>query len=333
MLGAAVIGLGVGAQHAKAFARTEGCELRWLHDHDAARAEALRVEIGAGDVAKSFDAILEDPKTDIVSLATYDDHHGDQVVRALDAGKHVFCEKPLCHTEAELAAIERAWKKSGRHLACNLVLRAAPVYAWLREAIGAGEFGEVYAVDGDYLYGRVHKITDGWRKNVDDYSVLLGGGVHMVDLMMWATGQRPDAVSAVGNRVATRGSAFRYDDFAAATFTFPSGMIGRITANFGCVHRHQHVVRVFGTKKTFLYDDQGPRVWRARGDASENHAEKLNLSPLPATKGDLIPSFIRSLQAGSDGRESTRHELALVAACIASHRAHTSGLTTRITYP
>ena len=43
----------------------------------------------------------------------------------------------------------------------------------------------------DYLYGRLQKITDDWRSRVADYSVMLGGGVHMVDLMLWLTGQRP----------------------------------------------------------------------------------------------------------------------------------------------
>ena len=74
--------------------------------------------------------------------------------------------------------------------------------------------------------------------------MLQGGGVHLVDLMLWLTGQRPAVVAAVGAAVATRGTAYRYNDFVAATYRFESGLIGRITANFGCVHPHQHVLRV-----------------------------------------------------------------------------------------
>lgn len=330
MLGAAVVGLGVGTQHAKAFARTPGCALRWLYDLDPTRAAAARVEIGAGEIAPRFETILEDPATDMVSLATYDHHHAGEVVRALQAGKHVFCEKPLCSTTAELTQIAKTWTSSGKQLRCNLVLRAAPAYVWLREAIRAGELGEIYAFDGDYLYGRLHKITEGWRKDVERYSVMLGGGVHMVDLMMWATGQRPTSVATLGNRLASSGTAFQYDDFAAATYSFGSGMIGRITANFGCVHPHQHVVRVFGTKKTFLYDDQGPRIYDRRGDREA--ARPLNLSALPATKGDLIPAFVEALTAGRDERAATRHELDLVAACIAADTAHETAQLTRIDY-
>ncbi len=93
---------------------------------------------------------------------------------------------------------------------------------------------------------------------------MLGGGIHVIDLMLWLTGQRPKSVTAFSNRIVTRDTSFPSDDFSAGTFVFPSGMIGRITANFGCVHRHQHVIRIFGTKKSFVLDDMGPRVMMSR---------------------------------------------------------------------
>jgi predicted dehydrogenase len=331
MLDAAVIGLGVGEQHARAYARTRGCRLRWLYDRDEAKARELAALLGEGRVAPSLETVVMDPQLSIVSIATYDDQHGAQVVAALDAKKHVFCEKPLCSTVEELAAIERAWKKSGRLLWCNFVLRAAPAYGWLREAIQSGAFGEIYAFDGDYLYGRVHKITNGWRRDVEDYSVLLGGGVHLVDLMVWLTGERPVEVSAVGNAIVTRGTAFRYDDFAAATYRFASGLIGRITANFGCVHPHEHLLRVFGTKKTFVADDKGPRVWDTRGD--EQQAQPLELGALPVSKGDLIPQFVGAILDGADHASETRHELDVAAATLAAHQAHRSGTPIRVQYP
>ncbi len=331
-LNAAVIGLGVGEQHARAFATCPGSALRWVLDLEPERMTRVIEAIGQGAAATTIEAILADASTDIVSLATYDDQHAGQVVAALEAGKHVFCEKPLCRSLTELADIKRALKKSGRHLASNLVLRAAPVYAWLRDAIAAGELGEIYAFDGDYLYGRLHKITEGWRADVTDYSVTQGGGVHVIDLMLWLTGQRPASVTAVGSRVASAGTKFRYDDFAAATFTFESGMVGRITSNFGCVHRHQHVVRVFGTKATFLYDDRGPRLHRSRDPAVE--PEILALSPLPASKGELIPQFVKSIAGGSKSAPlDAQHELDVIAACIAVDDAIRERQARTIEYP
>ena len=331
LLGAAVIGLGVGEQHAKMFARTEGCTLRWVYDIDAAKMNAVRERVGAGMCATSFEQILNDPQTHIICVASYDHLHPDEVIAAFRAGKHVFCEKPLCRTHEELLAIQTAWRESAKELECNLVLRSAPFYRWLKDAIHAGELGRVYSIDGEYLYGRIHKITEGWRKDVDDYSIMLGGGVHLADLMMWMTGEKPNRVIARGNKLATIDTNFRYEDFVTTIFDFPSGMIGRITANFGGVHHHQHVVRVFGTKATVLYDDQGPRIFRSRDP--EVPSEKISLSALPANKGDLIPGFIDRIRHHGANQKPTAHEFDVITACMAADRAAQTQQPMPIEYP
>jgi predicted dehydrogenase len=210
------------------------------------------------------------------------------------------------------------------------VLRAAPLYRFARDEVTRGALGAVYAFDGDYLYGRLHKITEGWRGDVDDYSVMLGGGIHLVDLMLWITGERPSRVAAAGNRIATEGTKFRYDDFAAATFQFPSGLVGRITANFGSVHAHQHVMRLFGTKATLVHDDAGPRLHRSRDPNVP--AERLDLAALPASKAELITEFVQRVVYGDSNRTATHHELNVVSACIAADRALTEGGAVDIEY-
>lgn len=330
-LGAAVVGLGVGRQHALAYAKIPGCSLRRVSDLDAERVRNTLAEIGQGTAAQNFEEIVGDSGVDIVSIASFDDDHAAQVLLALGAGKHVFAEKPLCLSLEELKGVKRAWESArGRHLQSNLVLRSAPLYRWLKEAIRSGELGDIYAFDGDYLYGRLHKITEGWRNHVDDYSVLQGGGVHLVDLMMWTTGQKPSKVTALGNKICSAGSKFRYDDYVAATYEFPSGMIGRITANFGCQHRHQHVVRVFGTKATFLYDDAGARLHETRDpDAAPR---KIDLSPLPGTKGDLIPDFVAGILNGSDPAPAACHEFDVMSACAAADRSRMKGQSITVEY-
>jgi predicted dehydrogenase len=318
-LGVGVVGLGVGEQHALAYARLNSCRLRAVYDFDGARARDVVAKAGQGEVAASFDAIIADPLIQIVSIASYDEAHAAQVVAALDAGKHVFVEKPLCRSEAELAAVQSAWRRSGRHLASNLVLRAAPLYRHLKAVLARGELGEPYAFDGDYLYGRLDKITGGWRAETTDYSVMQGGGVHLVDLMLWVTGKRPQTVTAAGNRICTTGTRFGYPDFVAATYEFPGGMIGRITANFGSVHRHQHVVRVFGTTGTFIHDDMGARIYRQRDPGGP--AEALTLEAREPSKGALIPDFVSRIAARADPRAAADHEFSTIAACIAADQA------------
>ncbi|MEQ8227226.1 MAG: Gfo/Idh/MocA family oxidoreductase [Rhodospirillales bacterium] len=320
-LNVAVIGLGVGEQHALAFAAAPDSRVTWLYDLDAAKAQRLADDLGQGRAAESYDQILAASDVDAVSIATFDHLHFDEVCRALDAGKHVFVEKPLCRTDAEVDAIADKWSQAGNlHLRSNLVLRGAPVYGWLKESISQGEFGDIYAFDGDYLYGRLEKITEGWRKDVPDYSVMEGGGVHIIDLMLWLMDGTPSSVSTTGSKIATQGTGFQYDDFMASSFTFPSGALGRITANFGCVHPHHHVIRVFGTKATFIYDDQGPRLFQGRSDGTQ--AKKLDLAPLPEGKGVLIPDFIQAIQTDADPTPAARREFDLIRVIAAADRAH-----------
>jgi predicted dehydrogenase len=307
------------------------CRIRWFYDLEPGRARKLAEQLGAGATAPDFETVVSDPEVQIISIASFDDAHFDQTVQSLRAGKHVFVEKPLCRSFEELRAIKQTWVATGgTRLVSNLVLRTAPLYVWLKQAVAQGEFGEVYAFDGDYLYGRLDKITKGWRKNVSNYSVMLGGGVHLVDLMFWITGQKPDSVTATGNRICTAGTGFRDHDFHAATFRFSSGMVGRITANFGCVHRHHHVVRIFGTKKTFIYDDQDPRVHSVREPGVS--ATKIDLPPLPASKGELIPGFVRGILDLDKTEAEAQYEFDVVSACVAADEAMTNDRKVEIPY-
>jgi predicted dehydrogenase len=115
--------------------------------------------------------------------------------------------------------------------------------------------------------------------------------------MLWITGRRPVAVTAVGNQIATRGSGFENPDCVTALMEMEDGAISTISANFGCVHRHQHVVRIFGTAATFLYDDAGARLHTSR-DPNVAPVAVLH-DPLPATKGDLIDEFVTAILTNS----------------------------------
>ena len=330
-LGAGVIGLGVGEQHADGYASLSECEVVALCDRSDEKLNAVGSRYARARATTNWQKLVADERVQIVSIASCDDDHAEQTVAALDAGKNVFVEKPMCRSEKELCRIKDSLDRQPHlHLASNLVLRATPIYRWLREAIGRGDFGEIYAIDGDYLYGRIQKLTEGWRKDVENYSVMQGGGVHLVDLMLWLTGERPTDVVTRGNRICTKGSAFHHCDFVASTFSFPSGMIGRITANFGCVHRHQHVLRVFGTKATFLLDDCGPRIHRTR--SSESKAEPIDLKTLPSAKWDLIPEFVGKIIKGSRHAYSCRQDFETMAACLEADKSLKEGRTVEIQY-
>lgn len=278
---------------------------------------------------KDWVSLIRDPEIGIVSIATYDSQHAKQVCDALSAHKHVFVEKPLCRTRRELTKIRKAWALKKLALMANLVLRAAPLYRKIKQIIHAGRLGKIYAMDGDYLYGRIHKITGGWRSRDKTYSVTAGGGVHLLDLMLGFADEKPTYVSAVGNRICTQGSRFRRNDFVSAVFQFPSGIVARLTANFGCMHPHQHSLRIFGTRGTLLVDDIGARWHRSRRPTAKPIWLKANR--LPSSKGALIPEFVSLIRAGGGVRKkAAEREFSLAACLVAADQALKTGEKQRI---
>ncbi len=120
--------------------------------------------------------ILNDPNIDLVSIASYDQFHGDQILAALRSEKHVFVEKPLCLTRKEFINIKQALGANPHlKLSSNFVLREVERFKQLKSRIESNEFGDLYYFEGDYDYGRLHKITQGWRADTEGYSVVHGG--------------------------------------------------------------------------------------------------------------------------------------------------------------
>jgi len=212
----------------------------------------------------------------------------------LRCGKHVFVEKPLCLAIGEFRDIRGALdERPELMISSNLVLRRSPRFIELKQMIGSGILGRIFNIEGDYLYGRLHKLTEGWRGRVPNYSVTLGGTIHLIDLILWLTGDRVIEVTAVGNGIASAGSQFVGCDMVSALLRFESGLVGKVSANFASVYPHFHRLAVYGTKGTFENGHKAGFLWCSRDPAT---------SPEPVTstypgvdKGDLIPSFVDAI--------------------------------------
>ena len=160
----------------------------------------------------------------------------------------------MCVSESEAGAIREALaRRPGLRLSSNTILRMSPRFRALRQEIADGRMGRVYYAEADYNYGRLHKLTEGWRGRNPHYSVMLGGGIHMIDLLLWLVGSEVVEVSGYGNALASRaaGSAFQGNDLAVGLLRFADGTVGKVAANFGCVYPHFHRLSVYGTEATF----------------------------------------------------------------------------------
>ena len=295
-LSVAIIGLGVGEQHIAGFEAHPEAAVVALCDIDERRLAEVAARHPGRALHTSDREILADPQIDVVSVASYDDAHHRQVVAALEAGKHVFVEKPLCQTRAQAQEIRRLLRsRPGLRLSSNLPLRASPRFRVLRELVQSGELGDLYYLEGDYQYGRLHKITRGWRGQLAFYSVLQGGAVHMVDLLLWLSGEEVVDVVALGHQGPSRGTQFRYPDVVAALLRLTSGAIAKMTTNFAGAHPHFHDVRLFGSRATFV--NAAPDALLHRWDGDDVVTTAID-APYPGIrKGDLIPSFVEAIVA------------------------------------
>jgi predicted dehydrogenase len=328
-LKAGVIGLGVGERHIDGFRRATGVDVVALCDMDAAKQAMARERYPECRLYTNADDLLDDPQIDVVAIASYDHHHAAQIVRAFDAGKHVFSEKPLCLTEAELSAIRAArLRNPGRRLCTNTVLRMSPRFRDLRSRISNGELGTLFYAEADYNYGRLAKLKDGWRGTIPAYSVMLGGGIHMVDLLLWLSGRRVVEVVASGNKLCSVGYGFTTPDMVVAILRFDDGMLGKVSANFGCVYPHFHKLSVYGTEATF---ENGPGAASLFKSSIRDAKPELLETAYPGIeKGDLIPGFIDSIR-GTGSAEIEEDELfAAMEVCLAIDRSWRDGVPVRI---
>ncbi|MCF8131452.1 MAG: Gfo/Idh/MocA family oxidoreductase, partial [Deltaproteobacteria bacterium] len=219
-----IIGLGVGEKQIPAFEGHPSCEVRAICDFSDKRLSAAAAYCPDAKLTNSAAHILDDPGIDIVSIASFDNYHFEQISTAIRNGKHVFVEKPMCLYFQEALMIQRLLGENpGIQLSSNLNLRTCPRFIRLKHLIKCGEMGQIPYLEGDYLWGRVHKLTKGWRKDMEFYSIIHGAAVHMVDLIMWITEKKPAEVHAYGNQMATANSGLRYNDFAVILMKFENG--------------------------------------------------------------------------------------------------------------
>jgi predicted dehydrogenase len=325
-LGVGVIGLGVGEALASAFDIHPDCRLAALCDIDEGRLAGVASRFPGAHRHVSAEALIDDPSVQIVVVASYDHHHAAQVLRALGTGRHVFCEKPMCVSEDEASTIRQALKRApGLRLSTNTILRKSPRFETLHRQIVRGEMGRVFFVEADYNYGRLHKLTEGWRGDQSGYSVMLGGGIHMADLLLWLVGNRVLEVSAYGNAIASKNAGGRFggNDLAVALLRFADGTIGKVTANFGCVLPHFHRLLVYGTKATFENALPCALLYRSRDPAQAPDCIK---DAYPGTgKGDLIPSFIDAVLGRGRAIVDEDDVFAALSLCFAIERAIAGG--------
>ena len=148
----------------------------------------------------TFEEMIEDPQLDVIHITSPNHLHAYHSKMALEAGKHVVCEKPLAMNSKESADLVQLAKTTGLVNAVNFNIRFYPIAQEARAMIQSGEIGDIYIVQGSYLQDWLLLPTDwNWRLEPElggDMRAVADIGSHWLDLMMFITGLEVKSVMA-----------------------------------------------------------------------------------------------------------------------------------------
>jgi predicted dehydrogenase len=191
---AAVIGLGfVGRAHLEALRRL-GIAVPGVLDDPPARTKEVAKSLGIPKAYSSLDELLADKDVDAVHVCTPNYVHCEQVTKAIKAGKHVVCEKPLAMNTKETAAIVESAKNAKVCGAVNYNLRYYPLCHEARVLVQKGTIGEPRLIHGSYLQDWLTFPSDwNWRLEPQfggTSRAIADIGTHWMDMVTWITGRR-----------------------------------------------------------------------------------------------------------------------------------------------
>ncbi|MDX1959918.1 MAG: Gfo/Idh/MocA family oxidoreductase [Leptospiraceae bacterium] len=315
-LKAGIIGLGVGEAHMNGYDSHPDCEVIAICDFNQDKELYAKQKFPKLKFYNNSSDLLNDSEVDVVSIASFDNYHYEEILLAIENNKHIFIEKPLCLYSHEARVIRnRLNEKPNIKISSNLILRKSPRFIDLRKKILSGEMGTIFYLDGDYNYGRVNKLTNGWRGEIDYYSVILGGAVHLIDLILWLNGSRVREVSCFGNKISTKDTQFKHLDFAVALMKFENESNAKVSANFGCVYPHFHCLSVYGTEASFVNRKTSAEYFTSRDSSIE--PELLNTEYPGIQKGDLIHSFLDDILGYGDSDVNKEDVFKTISVCFA----------------
>ncbi|HMM62857.1 MAG TPA: Gfo/Idh/MocA family oxidoreductase [Mesorhizobium sp.] len=223
-----VAGLGnMGRSHALAYARNPGFEIAALVNRSDV---ALPAELAGHEIRRSFEDALAGEPPDAVAIATYSDSHADYAVAALEAGCHVFVEKPLATTVADARRVVDAARANGKKLVVGYILRHHP--SWTRLIAEARKLGGPYVFRMNLNQQSSGATWETHKQLMKTTSPIVDCGVHYLDVMCQITDARPVEVRGMGLRLTEEIDPAMYN-YGHLQVLFEDGSVGWYEAGWG----------------------------------------------------------------------------------------------------
>ncbi len=289
----AVIGLGVGMKHFDALRNNKNCEVKIVCDKNKKILKKLKKKYKKIKFTNNDKLIFQDKKVNLVSIASYDNNHFEQVIKSLNNNQNVIVEKPICLTHNELKKIFKILKKKkSLKLTSNLVLRTEPMFKKIKKIISKKNFGNISIIEADYIWARPWKL-DGWRSNLKDYSVIHGAAIHMIDLINWFLNKKPLEVIALGYKNKNLKKYRKVSD-CVLLLKYDKNVSVKISVIATSPYKHFHEIKIFSNKCTLIHNINKSEIMK--GFEKKNKSIKLKETyPQKKNRSFLIDNFVNSL--------------------------------------
>tara|TARA_B100001057_G_scaffold496579_1_gene598423 strand:- start:5893 stop:6876 length:984 start_codon:yes stop_codon:yes gene_type:complete len=307
---AAIIGMGIGQKHLEAIENYKNSKVKVICEKNKQKIKKLKTKYPNKIVTSNENDIFSDKQVNLVSIASYDQFHYDQILKCFKHKKHMIIEKPLCLNSNQLKKIYFLSKKNKDiKITSNLVLRTNSLFKNFKKKISKKK---IFYIEGDYIWGRKEKLF-GWRSKIKEYSITLGAGIHIIDLINWLTGLKPISVYAVGNNKITKGTSFKKDSLITMIFNFPYNILVKVSANGAAIYNHYHEIKIFLENQTLVNSRMGSYV------ITKNKISKVKADyPDKKNRKKLIQNFINTINTkNTKPLISLKEQIDLMTICFA----------------
>ncbi len=311
MIKAGIIGTGVGLKHFEAINNYRGSRVVCILEKNQKRISKLKKKIKNVDFLNSEKKFFNRKDINFISIASYDEYHFSQIVKAAERKSNILVEKPICLNFKELQKINSLIRRKKVNFTSNLVLRKNSLFENLRKKL---KKNNIYYIEANYFWGRKEKLFK-WRSKTKQYSLTLGAAIHMLDLVCWFLNSRPISVFSKSSNKVTNRTKFKKFSFATYLFTFPNNVLVKISADGVCIHPHFHTVKIYEKDQTFISDISGQ--FHIKKINKKLNIKKMNFEyPDKKNRKNLIRGFIDSILDGKSIQPSIKSLIDLTTACL-----------------
>src|SRR5690606_31958940 len=343
MINIGIIGCGKIAQkrHIPEYLENVDANLVGFYDLNQARAKEISETFG-GNAFNSIEDLLADPSIDAVSVCTANHTHAAITIQALQAGKHVLCEKPMATTLEDCQAMVDAANKAGKVLVIGQNQRLTKTHKKARELIRNGEIGQIIGFRTTFGHGGPEtwsidpgKNTWFFDKNIAVMGAMADLGIHKTDLLLFLTDQKIVETTAHLTTIDKRGAdgeLINVDDTAICVYKLENGAVGTMTASWTCYGPEDNTTIIYGTKGIMrLYEDPqfSIQLFLKGGEKIYHEIDTIQTNDNQTSSG-VIDAFIESVITGQGGELAADKVIESMKVVFASIESSQTGKTVKV---